>query len=167
LLKGGERFLIRKMKNTIAFFLVFTFLLSSCESNESDSVANTNEDSFKACKVDINPNGDSELALLMREMVTWTDSAKAAVESGREIPASASDFARLYTAKKTDTTIDASIYKSGADLYISQVDQFKKAAKEDRVRLFNSMVNGCVACHENFCHGPIKRINKLFIPEGT
>lgn len=112
----------------------------------------------------LNPNGDSELALLMREMANWTDSCKAAITEGRVVPAKPERLMHLHTAKKTDENIDVSLFNSLGSLYQGKVAQFEGATDANRVELFNAMVGACVGCHQNFCGGPLVRINKMFIP---
>jgi len=141
----------------LAFIAVFVY---ACSSSETEASA----DSTQVCKKPLNPNGDSELAILMREMANWTDSCKAAILSSRPMPEAPADLNTLTTAKRTDETIDASLFNSLASLYQGQVVAFNNATDADRKDLYNSMVNGCAGCHKNFCQGPLVRINKLILP---
>lgn len=145
-----------------AFVIIVSLAIFSCGENKETA----SEDSVKKCAMPstVNPNGDSELALLMREMADWTDSCKAAIVSGREVPSAPSGLNTLHSAKRTDPNIDANVFASMASLYQSRVTEFQAATDANRVQLFNSMVQGCVSCHENFCHGPLVRINKMQIP---
>jgi hypothetical protein len=149
------------MRNLLACF-AFAALFSACTGEDEKPAADT---TGAACKVSsVNPNGDVELAILMREMVAWTDSAKSAVEQGKPIPAEPAKLNTLATAKRTDTDISDEEFFSWSQLYLGKVNEFKSAPKESQVEYFNAMVGACVSCHENYCHGPIKRINKLLIP---
>jgi hypothetical protein len=142
----------------LACIAVFAFACSSPE------VAEVNADSAAACKPkSVNPNGDSELAILMREMANWTDSCKVAIESGRAMPAKPEKLNTLHTAKRTDETIDASLFNSMASLYQGKVLEFEQATDADRKEMFNAMVSGCQGCHQSFCQGPLVRINKMVI----
>ena len=145
-----------------AFVIIVSLAIFSCGENKET----VSEDSAKKCAMpsSVNPNGDSELALLMREMADWTDSCKAAITSGREVPAAPANLKTLHTAKRTDPNIDEKIFSSMASLYQSRVTDFQTATDANRVQLFNAMVQGCISCHENFCHGPLVRINKMMIP---
>jgi hypothetical protein len=145
-----------------AFIIIVSLAIFSCGENKET----VSEDSAKKCAMpsSVNPNGDSELALLMREMADWTDSCKAAITSGREVPAAPANLKTLHAAKRTDPNIDEKIFSSMASLYQSRVTDFQAATDANRVQLFNAMVQGCVSCHENFCHGPLVRINKMMIP---
>ena len=145
-----------------AFVIIVSLAIFSCGENKET----VSEDSAKKCAMpsSVNPNGDSELALLMREMADWTDSCKAAITSGREVHAAPANLKTLHTAKRTDPNIDEKIFSSMASLYQSRVTDFQTATDANRVQLFNAMVQGCISCHENFCHGPLVRINKMMIP---
>ena len=145
-----------------AFVIIVSLAIFSCGENKET----VSEDSAKKCAMpsSVNPNGDSELALLMREMADWTDSCKAAITSGREVPAAPANLKTLHTAKRTDPNIDEKIFSSMASLYQSRVTDFQTATDANRAQLFNAMVQGCISCHENFCHGPLVRINKMMIP---
>jgi len=145
-----------------AFALFLSLAIFSCGENKET----VSEDSAKKCAMpsSVNPNGDSELALLMREMADWTDSCKAAITSKREVPNAPANLKTLHTAKRTDPNIDEKVFSSMASLYQSRVTEFQAATDANRVELFNAMVQGCVSCHENFCHGPLVRINKMLIP---
>lgn len=145
-----------------ALALILSFAMFSCGENKET----VSEDSAKKCAMPstVNPNGDSELALLMREMADWTDSCKSAITSGRVVPVAPADLNTLHSAKRTDPNIDEKVFASMASLYQSRVTEFQAATDANRVQLFNAMVQGCVSCHENFCHGPLVRINKMMIP---
>lgn len=150
------------------FVLAALFALAVACSNET---AESKSDSASSCKKSLNPNGDSELALLMRKLANWNDSTKAlfvkdsVLTSAQLTPPS--DYNTIFTAKKTDPSIDQELFTSLARHYASQVEQFRTSPSDraTQVKNFNSMVNACVSCHENFCGGPLKRINKMFVKE--
>jgi hypothetical protein len=140
-----------------AFIAMFAYACSSSEPQET-------VDSTAVCKSKpLNPNGDSELAILMREMANWTDSCKAAILSDRPVPEAPEHLSSLTTAKRTDETIDAALFNSLATLYQGQVVAFNNATADNRKALFNSMVAACAGCHKNFCQGPLVRINKMIV----
>ena len=150
------------------FVLAALFALAVACSNETPAAKT---DSAASCKKPLNPNGDSELALLMRKLAGWNESTKALLEKGgpltEEQLTPPSDYNTIFTAKKTDPSIDQELFNSMARHYVSQVEQFRTSGTDraTQVKNFNSMVNACVSCHENFCGGPLKRINKMFVKE--
>lgn len=131
---------------------------AACSGNKEE----TTSDSVSACRKNpLNPNGDSELAILMREMANWTDSCKAALLNHREIPSKPQALSTLHTAKKTDETIDAGLFNSIATVYENAVQEFENADSAHKIEAYNGMVSGCKSCHSNFCGGPLSRINKM------
>lgn len=142
--------------------LVIGMFAYACSSG--DEAPAGNKDSAAACKPKpLNPNGDSELAILMREMANWTDSCKAAIESGRAMPAKPEKLNTLHTAERTDETIDETVYNSMASVYQGKVLAFEQATDANRKELYNAMVSACAGCHQSFCQGPLVRINKLYL----
>lgn len=142
----------------IAVIMLFAYACSS----DAPSTAAT--DSAAACKPkSVNPNGDVELAILMREMADWTDSCKVAIESGRAMPAKPEKLGTLHTAERTDKTIDESVYSSMASVYQGKVLAFEQATDANRKEMYNGMVSACAGCHQNFCQGPLVRINKMLL----
>lgn len=145
------------------FIAISTIVLFAyaCSSGESSS---EKTDSAAACKPGtVNPNGDVELAILMREMADWTDSCKVAIESGRPMPSKPEKLNTLHTAERTDKKIDAALFNSMASLYQGQVLSFEQSTDANRKDNYNSMVSACAGCHQNFCQGPLVRINKMMI----
>jgi hypothetical protein len=123
------------------------------------------EDSAAACKPkSLNPNGDSELAILMREFAAYTDSVKQDLLNNRAPRPKPENLSAILTAKKTDEAIDKEVYDPLARAYIANVEYFYTSKPEEQIDNYNSMVNACIGCHQNFCGGPIKRIQKLIMP---
>lgn len=109
----------------------------------------------------INPNGDSELALLMREMFEESDRIKQQIEAG-EFPSGLQKFEAIHSAVPTDSDVSGPIFESMATAYIQSIRAIE-AGDSSTVFRFNSMVDQCMNCHAEFCPGPMKRIKKLYI----
>ncbi len=140
-----------------AVALIATFAYA-CSSGET---AVENSDSTAACKPKpLNPNGDSELAILMREMANWMDSCKVAIVEKKSPPSTPESFKMLKTAKRTDPNIDESTYQSMAHLFETNVANFESNSDSTK---FNQVVDACVSCHKSFCQGPLVRINKMYV----
>lgn len=150
------------MKKAFLAIAAIALLVYACSSGDNAQQA---DDSAAACKPKpLNPNGDSELSILMREMANWTDSCKSAIVSGRTMPAKPATLGTLHTAKRTDENINEEVFSSMASVYQSAVLQFEQATDANRTAMYNGMVSACAGCHQNFCQGPLVRINKLYIP---
>lgn len=134
----------------------------ACGSNEEKHA----EDSCPPDEVKlspINPNGDSELALLMRQLFYDTDSLKQLVViEGKEVPQDFIDaLERVHTAKPTDPNVKTDEFKAYNDLMINAAKGLSEA--ENKTEAYNQFLNRCIDCHKVVCPGPIKRIKKLVI----
>ena len=127
--------------------------------------------SNKECEtIEINPNGESELALLMRDLHDNTLEIKETLFLNDSIAKTnlsiklfnefKYNYAAIRTAKPTESNLrQDGIYDGYADLYINSVEKF---LKEKSKKNYNSMVNNCIQCHKHFCLGAINKINKLY-----
>jgi hypothetical protein len=113
---------------------------------------------------DLNPNGSSELSLLMRRMEKQLVDARPGVLEGklndRTYPA---DIDQLNTAKPTDAETKTEAFPVFADIYLKSVKTFLASKPEELTENYNNVVNSCLACHSQHCPGPVSRIRKLAI----
>ena len=111
----------------------------------------------------LNPNGDSELALLMRDMFEESDSLKQLVVDGKQL-SGLKKYQDIHSAIPTDPTVQGPVFEAFAEAYISSIKELETADSSSVYR-FNNMVDQCMNCHTEFCPGPKKRIKKLYIEE--
>jgi cytochrome c553 len=111
---------------------------------------------------DINPNGSSELSLLMRKMEKQLVDARPAVIKGTYKGKYPAEFDKLKTAAPTDDKTKTAYFDVFADLYTSSVKVFV-STKKNQVESYNNVVNACLACHSQHCPGPVGRIRKLTV----
>lgn len=112
----------------------------------------------------INPNGDSELALLMRQLFYDADSLKQLIvnNEGNVSDEFIAELERIHSAIPTDPEVKTPEFKAYNDLMINEAKALQKNT-ENKSEAFNQFVNRCIDCHQVVCPGPIKRINKLKI----
>ena len=122
----------------------------------------------------INPNGDSELALVMRalyintlsfktEIFTNTDSITDKFLNHNTIEEFKRNYEDLNYAQPTDLNLRSDgIYKGFADTYIESSKRFLTNNNQTKEN-YTLMVNNCIQCHEQFCLGTMKKIRKLYI----
>ena len=138
------------MKNlTILFIALWAF---SCQQKTCDK---------PTIKRPINPNGDSELALLMRDMFEESDSLKQLVLDGNQL-SGLKKYQNIHSAIPTDPTVTGPVFEAFAEAYINSIKELE-ASDTNSVFIFNKMVDQCMNCHTEFCPGPKKRIKKLYI----
>jgi hypothetical protein len=108
-----------------------------------------------------NPNGVSELAHLMRQMVSDLEETRALIQT-------AGPLKKLYTAHQkmrcswpTDVRDRNGAFDAMAVGYLEQVKNLDDSAPRNQRDNFNNVLAGCTACHENTCPGPLAVIEKL------
>lgn len=115
-----------------------------------------------AMEASLNPNGDSELAILMREMYEEGERIKQEIEEGKK-PTIKVDYRRMLTAQATEPEKAASdTYHAFAQAYFGIMESLEKASAEEAPKIFVNMVDNCMECHQQLCPGPRMRIKKLY-----
>ncbi len=114
----------------------------------------------------VNPNGSSELAILMRDMQAYSNTAKSDVKAGKAPAPYPVIFDKLHTAEISAGMSKSEYYKSFADLYVMSVKNYASSTPAMRLETYNNMVSACLACHSQHCPGPVPVIKKLMIDPG-
>jgi cytochrome c556 len=147
------------MKKVILFVLAGICVLAGTFSACKDQTAEK-----QACEVKpLNPNGDSELALLMREMTKSTEAMSAALKNGTAFPEKPQGFEKIINAVRTDSTIEQGPYEAYAKGWLGALDRLYAAPEANREEMFNTLVSNCESCHAAYCHGPLERIAKMHV----
>ncbi len=135
-------------------------LFYACSENEEQIVSDCKEPVIS----DINPNGDSELALLMRQLYLDADSIKQLVVNGEGTISNEfiAELEQVHSAIPTDKTVKTPEFKAFNELLINQAKALQENT-ENKVNNFNQLVNRCLDCHKSFCPGPMVKIKKLRI----
>ena len=111
----------------------------------------------------LNPNGDSELAILMRDMYDEGMQLKQSVINGEE-PAMKLNYHHINMATPTEAGKNASHeYLLFAKAYEASVERFKNASEAERPEAYQNMVDNCMSCHSAVCQGPMVRIKKMYL----
>lgn len=147
--------------------VVLAFLIIAChetvQQEASEKETKTTDEQQKASS--LNPNGDSELALLMRDMYDEAERIKTQIKNGEDFEVKL-DHAKILTAHATEPEKASSKkFKDFAKMYLANLDQLKKADSENVEMVFQSLVSSCMSCHQQLCPGPVVRIKKLKLPK--
>lgn len=139
--------------------LIAWIVMASCSQGKTENPPTSQKS--------LNPNGDSELALLMRQMYEVGMQMKDHIQKG-EKPAPDIPYQTILTATPTDEAFTSDPnFPDFAQSYIDAMDNLKKA-ENDNVHLFyTSMVNTCMNCHQDMCPGPMVKIKKLYLEDST
>lgn len=141
---------------------IFSFHFVACESEVKQQEVIT--DSSQVEVSETNPNGDSELALLMRKMFEEGEDIKKLITNneGNITEEYIAELERIHTATPTDADVKTPEFEAYTKLMIDEANLLF-SNDSNRVQGFNNLVNRCINCHQSFCPGPIKRIKKLTI----
>lgn len=149
-------------------FILFSFisclgLLTQCNSSNEQELkrASEVEDSVNCDTKSLNPNGDSELALLMRAMMKNSDSLRMQVMQGKLPEKFPEMFLSIHTAKPTDSETKKASFNAYADNYISMLQKLYQSDSKNLNENYNAVIEACASCHSEHCPGPLKAINKL------
>ena len=138
--------------------VVVIVVLGACFASDNKSA--------KSSKVN-NPNGSSELAILMNRMFDESLMYRENLEIQNENHFTF-DPAVIFTAKPTDQNkVESKEYQLMGRAYIAAMNALLEASPEERLSHFQGMVHTCMACHEKVCRGPMDKIKKLYIEEMT
>lgn len=106
----------------------------------------------------------SELALLMRAMWDSSMVIKEQIVSDEKVNTYADLFKTIHTAKSTNDKNNIEVFNSFANTYQQNMEAVDSAKTNiEKKRAFNTLVNTCVGCHQQYCQGPIPKIKKLYI----
>ncbi len=106
----------------------------------------------------------SELALIMRDMNSEALNRKAKLENGELDPTLSETLFDMLTAHPTKPHMKGEGFEPYAKSFIGIYNQIQSAEDvSTQIKAHNNMVDACVACHTQFCDGPISRIEKLYI----
>tara|TARA_B100000965_G_scaffold376175_1_gene369228 strand:- start:128 stop:601 length:474 start_codon:yes stop_codon:yes gene_type:complete len=151
------------IRQTALLLFIFFLAIVACDSIQEKSQSIIEKTSTKS-KRPINPNGDSELALMMRALYEEADSVRKQIAEGKKVNLSL-DHSRILSAHATEPEkVATAEYKGFAQLYLHHVKQLQGAEGEEAQASFNALVESCLSCHKALCPGPVVRIKKLQKP---
>lgn len=107
----------------------------------------------------------SELVKVMRSMEEDLKQTKADLLEGNAMKEMPAFYADIKTAQATDPEEITDVYQALADKYIENYSIAQQADVSVQPIHFNRMIETCVACHSEYCQGPIPKIKKLLIKQ--
>jgi hypothetical protein len=144
------------LKKTLVFLGISSAVIFSCSQQE--------EEKASAKKEVYNPNGDSELALSMRQSFEQTEQIKRNIEKGDfTIPEGYVENLQLFhSATPTDPEVKNELFTQFSNsLYLIANDLVSSSDLNQRKEAYQTLISTCISCHQKFCPGPIVRIKKL------
>lgn len=105
-----------------------------------------------------NPNGDSELAVLMRRFVDDLQTVRPKLEAGEKVAPLLPVHRTMRCAWPTKPEERNQQYDLRAQAYLAAVTAFDQAPGKDT---YNAMLAGCIACHSVSCGGPLEFLGEM------
>ena len=142
------------------FFLVVAISVSlySCDTTEEQS--STGKKSTWSPKMD----EPSELAQIMRDLHEEGLQRKASLENGELFSGSVDNLLKMIVATPTEPHMKGPAFEPHALAFNASYAAIQSASTvNQQIDAHNNLVKSCVACHTNFCQGPISRIELLYI----
>lgn len=111
----------------------------------------------------INPNGDSPLALEMRNMFdVFYEVKNSHLEQGA--PLKMPDLEAFHQLEGTEPEkVSSSTFQAMAQSYYATTEILKEADFIHNKDAFNGVVDQCMGCHQALCPGPMVKIKKLYV----
>lgn len=111
---------------------------------------------------DLNPNGASELAALMRTMQADLTAARPVLLDGGAIAPLLPRYRKMRCAWPTDPVDRNALFDGLAQAYLINVENLDRRTP-DALTAFDNVLGACHTCHDNSCPGPLVVIDKLRI----
>lgn len=107
----------------------------------------------------------SELAAIMRTLHDEAKERKSILASGEMSESFENELIfKIITASPTEPHMVGPAFEPHAQAFIKSYGQLNVATiVSEQIDAHNNLVKSCVACHTNFCQGPIPRIEKLYV----
>jgi hypothetical protein len=105
-----------------------------------------------------NPNGDSELSVLMRQFVDDLRDVRTLTEAGQPVKQLYPTHRKMRCAWPTKPDERNTNYDLRAQSYLAAVRAFDQKPGKTT---YNEIVNGCIHCHSQSCGGPLDFIDGM------
>lgn len=152
---------LRNKISIFSFAFVATLLVNCSQKQEEKAVADKTDSTACKTAAPVNPNGDSELSVLMRKMLHTSESLKDMIKKGNVPDKFPEEFMKIHTAKPTDSETKKASFNGFADNYLDNLNALYHSPKEELTTKYNAVINSCVSCHTEHCPGPLRAIRKL------
>lgn len=105
-----------------------------------------------------NPNGDSELAVLMRQFVDDLRDVRVLVEAKQPVKKLYPGHRKMRCAWPTKPEERNAAYDGRAQGYLAAVRAFDATPSQST---YNAIIAGCISCHSVSCGGPLDFIDGM------
>lgn len=134
-----------------------SFFISCSTENAAEDTTNQNED-WQPKMYE-----PSALVAIMRTMYEDNLALKEQIKAGVVPTAVPEHYRNMLTAQATNPDEITDLYYGMAQAYLASYEALTKADSASAIPAYNAVVNNCISCHQNYCLGPIPKIEKLYI----
>lgn len=113
---------------------------------------------------EISPDGQSELALMMRTMQADLRTAREAILAGQPVAAMRERHRKMRCSWPTTASDRNPVFDGFAQAYLAKVAVLETAPPAQAAEAFHGVLDACRACHQQSCPGPIAAIEALRLP---
>ena len=104
---------------------------------------------------------ESELTTLMKSIYQKTIQLKEAIQQKKSLPSiSFKKYKKIYTATATDPEVKTNLFEEYTNTYLESLQKLYSQPTQENYQL---VITECVKCHQEYCPGPLKKINKLYL----
>jgi thioredoxin-related protein len=145
------------MKKLITFLFICVCILFACNEKSEKAetkVASCSQETIK------DPNDPKPMALMMRTMANYCDSMRLEINAGYIVDSIKYPLMPFWTVEPTDSDNLVTLFYENA----SQFELTYRKLMNDKLHQkenYTAVINSCINCHNSFCSGPLRRINKL------
>lgn len=107
------------------------------------------------------PNEDAPLALLMREVFLDMEEIKLSVEQGEKIKSYLKKHKEILEADPTNPAVKTATFELMGNAYLESLKRLEESPKAQLSENYQVLISSCLGCHQQYCPGPIKRIQLL------
>ena len=142
--------------NKLLVFILEALFAWACSSVESKKETNSTWEPIM--------DQPSELASIMRSLDQEAMLRKQKLENGELSEANSKLIFKMIIAEPTEPHMVGPAFAPHTEAFIASYRQLSNAKDIDtQIDAHNNLVKSCIACHMNFCQGPIPRIEKLYV----
>ncbi|MCA1752342.1 MAG: hypothetical protein LC670_11245 [Flavobacteriales bacterium] len=148
------------MKTRILLCLIIAATWACSSTSESEAEPETEDKKSEMVMAEV-----SELAALMKEIHADAKDWRTALLNGETVTADTDIYTRLTESEPTNKNVEGPAFNGMSQHYQSKLSAFLAASDIELAKKeYNNLVSACVQCHQNYCHGPIPTIEKLYLP---
>lgn len=143
------------IKSLLILFVILLFAVTAC--NEAVKIEDRSSKNMMT-------GSNAELAIIMRKIHEDAKKLKKEINSADDLAGHAPEYLQnIIGAETTDSTVEGPLFDAFAESYINNIQAIYADTTGAHKDLYNAAIATCVECHGEFCPGPVKTIEKLYI----